>query len=211
MNLHLREIAKSLAATAMLALATSASAVTLLTLQAEPPQTLGPQSTSAPCIIAGTQCQNPAGFAYTNFIQQGNITAYDEDSPIYTVSQLPFLQFDVAIDVNTASGGETLLSFELFNLTTNTLLYQYTGPTLIGDPLPNNGNGYGDWSLRTFDLSGLAPTDQIQFSAEWNNTSDGAESFFLVSTAPIPEPETYALMLAGLGAVGFMSRRRRKA
>ena len=25
-------------------------------------------------------------------------------------------------------------------------------------------------------------------------------------TAPVPEPETYVLMLAGLGAVGFMSR-----
>jgi PEP-CTERM motif len=30
-------------------------------------------------------------------------------------------------------------------------------------------------------------------------------------TAPVPEPETYVLMLAGLGAVGFMSRRRRRA
>ena len=29
-------------------------------------------------------------------------------------------------------------------------------------------------------------------------------------TAPVPEPETYVLMLAGLGAVGFMSRRRRR-
>ncbi|UUX96330.1 PEP-CTERM sorting domain-containing protein [Aquabacterium sp. J223] len=31
-----------------------------------------------------------------------------------------------------------------------------------------------------------------------------------VAAAPIPEPETYALMLAGLGVLGFVSRRRRQ-
>ena len=211
MNLHFSGLAKSLAATAVLALSTSASAVTLLTLQTEPAFTLGPQSTSAPCIIAGTQCQNPANFGFTNFVQ-GGATALDEVSPEYTVSQLPFLQFVVAIDVNTTrAAGETLQLFELKNLTTGELLYSFTGPALIGAPLANNGNGYADWSLNTFDLSGLAPTDEIQFHAVWDGASDGAESFFLVSTTPIPEPETYALMLAGLGAVGFMSRRRRKA
>ena len=30
-----------------------------------------------------------------------------------------------------------------------------------------------------------------------------------LTAAPVPEPETYALMLAGLGAVGFAARRRK--
>ena len=30
------------------------------------------------------------------------------------------------------------------------------------------------------------------------------------NAAPIPEPETYAMMLAGLGLTGFVARRRRQ-
>ena len=32
-----------------------------------------------------------------------------------------------------------------------------------------------------------------------------------VVTTPVPEPETYALVLAGLGAIGFVAKRRRRA
>ena len=38
--------------------------------------------------------------------------------------------------------------------------------------------------------------------------TDGAVGFDNLTLAPVPEPGTYALMLAGLGAVGFIARRR---
>ena len=52
-------------------------------------------------------------------------------------------------------------------------------------------------------LGGASLTSSFVASA----TGAGTELFL----APIPEPETYALMLAGLGAVGFMARRRRRS
>ena len=39
----------------------------------------------------------------------------------------------------------------------------------------------------------------------------GLSNAALYSTTPVPEPETYALLLGGLGMVGFMARRRKSA
>ena len=41
-----------------------------------------------------------------------------------------------------------------------------------------------------------------------NGALRGQLQFVATVSQPIPEPETYALMLAGLGVVGFMARRR---
>ncbi len=51
---------------------------------------------------------------------------------------------------------------------------------------------------------------------EWLNNGGNVPDFSNLTlfardvvTTPVPEPETYALMLAGLGAMGFIARRRR--
>jgi hypothetical protein len=59
-------------------------------------------------------------------------------------------------------------------------------------------------------LPGLTSTNGfvIKFGpdAEFNGINNIA-----FSVTPIPEPSTYALMLAGLGVVGFAARRRQRA
>jgi PEP-CTERM motif len=182
-----------------------------LTLVAAEPNTLGPQSASAPCIIAGTMCQNPDGFDFTNFVQGGQPpSAYDESSPEYTVSQFPFLTFDIAIDVNTNNAAsESLDSFSVF--VDGAEIYTFTGPASIGSEASSPGNGFADWILQSVDLSSFASDAIVQFNAEWSGDVAGAESFFLVQVdtpPPVAEPGTLILMGLGLLGLGLLQRRR---
>lgn len=67
--------------------------------------------------------------------------------------------------------------------------------------------GSGNHTLQLFGLENCCDGgQQAQFSLNGSHyTTFGANDGL---TAAVPEPETYALMLAGLGAIGFVARRR---
>ncbi|HEY9238616.1 MAG TPA: PEP-CTERM sorting domain-containing protein [Burkholderiaceae bacterium] len=75
----------------------------------------------------------------------------------------------------------------------------FTGSGLLG-ATANSANSNTQWVTVT-DLTGMSnftiTTNQIAFE--------------MAVAAPVPEPETYALMLAGLAAMGFVARRRKNA
>jgi hypothetical protein len=210
------------ATAATLALTAAASAITLTLTGPIQGNNLGPQSASNPCIIAATQCQQPAGFGFNNFISSGAISSYNMFSTTptatvldgvpgtpYTGAQLDAaapLGFVVAIDVNTTNAaGETL---QLFQVIVNGVVRDsFTGPAPIGN-IANNGNGFGDWSLGV--ISPFLATDQVLFHAVWDNASDGGESFFIV---PVPGPVGGAGLsglIAACGGLIALARRRRQ-
>lgn len=85
------------------------------------------------------------------------------------------------------------------------------GVTNINNFNGNASNGdLGDWALGAADSFNYAAStnEVLPFSA-----ADLAEMKALgyTATSPVPEPETYAMLLAGLALTGFMARRRKAA
>ena len=83
--------------------------------------------------------------------------------------------------------------------------------------LGNAGTTYG-----TFTFRGFEPTNEIGFpnpiDAYWINgnqltvsmgVTEPGDWIRVVTISPIPEPEIYAMMAAGLGLLGFVGRRKR--
>jgi hypothetical protein len=210
------------------------------TLTVAGPIPIGNQPQNIQCIICGThQPQQDLTFGYNNYKQGGNITTFLTSSTAelggvqldnntlgtgYTkLFLLAFLAaqnsftFNIGVDVNTATGAgpEILERFAVVDLA-NRIILADTGQIHMSLPTLNNGTGFPDYTISGFDLNrgDILPGANIVFLAQWSNTSDGAESFFIVPQA-VPGPVAGAgipgLVIACGALWGFARRRRQLA
>lgn len=77
-----------------------------------------------------------------------------------------------------------------------------------GFEIDGNGVGYAAVSMDNVLLKAeLIRINTMTGQAEWVSTFNGTINGLTV--APVPEPETYAMMLAGLGILGVSARRKK--
>ena len=82
----------------------------------------------------------------------------------------------------------------------------YGDGTPVGDPLTAFSHAAGaSFSIAT------ARDVYFGIGDSYYGDNSGGVSLHLVNVNPVPEPETYAMMLAGLGLLGFIARRKRTA
>jgi hypothetical protein len=129
-----------------------------------------------------------SGVAFTQFASPANLPGGNLVSPAFQTSQGFSADSDSPTTKNGVSQGEWLtITFDLLGGKTY-------ADTLAALALPNGG-GTGDLRVGVH-VQGFA--------------SGGGSESFINNPAPVPEAETWGMMLAGLGLVGWAVHQRRK-
>jgi uncharacterized protein len=140
-----------------------------------------------------TQAQTLADFI-------AELQATDADVKVMVVGDLNDFQFSAPVNLLEAAGlanlTETLPENERYS-------YVYDGNSQSLDHMLVSKNLLAGIQYDIVHInSEFAPSDPLR-------TSDHDPLLAYVNLSPVPEPEAYALLLAGLGLVGFAARRRR--
>jgi hypothetical protein len=191
---------KSLIAGIVFATATFGSSAVMA--QATPAATIG----TTPQVLDLT---DGSGFFGDTFAMNNNGATF-ADHFTFSVTGTTTSNFDAIISSisRSADTGLDISGLSLYRVGGGT----GTGGTL-GDTLVSSGSSLQSGSMDVWTLS----SDNLAAGSYYvlvsgNLVSDTSASFGgAVMLAPVPEPETYGMMLAGLGVLGFLARRRKAA
>ncbi|MGK5031302.1 PEP-CTERM sorting domain-containing protein [Janthinobacterium sp. DSP2-3-3] len=119
--------------------------------------------------------------------------------------------------IGTTAGGTYALSFAYSGRPNtaggaNSLMNVYWGSTLL-TPTALVGNTGGVWQSYNQNLTALGSSTVLRFESIGPVSAPTYGSYLdnVSVMAAVPEPESYAMMLLGLGLLGFMARRKTAA
>ena len=150
-----------------------------------------------------------SGFEFSNLSNPFSFASFGTQNPFFNGSTALF---------NDNTDGQTRLSqiggglFSLSSITLSTLAPGYTeeGTSVTFTGLLATGGSVmqsfnvADGAAQTFSFS---PNFSNLSAVTWSNEAN-FHQFDNITVAAVPEPETYAMLLAGLGLLGFLARRR---
>lgn len=118
-------------------------------------------------------------------------------SDVFTVT----LPSDMASGGASVIGGFNLLGFDVF--IDSFSLFDVTTATMVASGVPG--------PVSVFSFGPLNATDSYQLLVDGHMIGSNISGSYSgnLQISPVPEPETYAMMLAGLGLVGFSLFRRK--
>ncbi len=176
----------------------AAAAIALLTTAAHANPPSGNVAACSFSDLTGVSVDACAGFVNGNLLK-GNTgsTVSPEVAAILAGLGLANASTATYLEKSTSPSGSNTVNFDT-PLSGVTIIGLHLGKSLPGTPGNSNGTAFYRFDAGTsLDAFGIDP----KFGS--------APGVALFTTSPVPEPETYALMLSGLGALGFLARRRR--